>query len=95
MSEVSYNKPDGFISALTSSQLSALYSYQEAFGVRMVRLDVFPATDLGMQNLPVSINVYLRSTGVTVIDGGCCNDGAEQLISFNDTSSFPTANIKG
>jgi hypothetical protein len=32
--------------------------------------------------------------GVTVVDEGCCGKGVEQGISFNDTSDFPTANLK-
>ena len=47
LSEVAYDTSAGFVSALTPDQLKALYSYQENFGVRMVRLDVFPSTDLG------------------------------------------------
>jgi hypothetical protein len=47
LSEVAYETPNGFVSALSRSQLDALYAYQENFGVRMVRLDVFPSTDLG------------------------------------------------
>lgn len=47
LSEVSYSYATGFASALTSAQFQQLYSYQTAFGVRMVRLDVFPGPDYG------------------------------------------------
>lgn len=47
LSEVSYQYSTGFLSALTTAQWTQLYNYQTTFGVRMVRLDVFPSTDLG------------------------------------------------
>lgn len=47
LSEVSYQYSTGFLSALTTAQWQQLYDYQIAFGVRMVRLDVFPSIDLG------------------------------------------------
>lgn len=78
LSDVAYQTSTGFFTALTDDQWKALYAYQESFGVRMVRMDVFPTADLG----------------VTVVSQGCCKDGVEQLMSFNDTSGFPTANIK-
>ena len=49
LSEVSYDYggTTGFQSALTAAQLATLYQYQVSFGVRMVRLDVFPSADSG------------------------------------------------
>lgn len=47
LSEVSYQYSTGFLSALTTSQWNQMFAYQLAFGVRMVRLDVFPTTDMG------------------------------------------------
>lgn len=47
MSEVSYQYSTGFLSALTTAQWTQIYAYQTAFGVRMVRLDTFPTTDMG------------------------------------------------
>lgn len=47
LSEVSYQYSSGFLSALTTAQWQQLYDYQTAFGVRMVRLDVYPTTDMG------------------------------------------------
>jgi hypothetical protein len=48
LSEVSYNYgATGFQSALTATQWATLYQYQVSFGVRMVRLDVFPSADSG------------------------------------------------
>lgn len=56
LSEVSYDYgAAGFQSALTTAQWSTLYGYQVAFGVRMVRIDVFPSSD----------------TGTTVLGGCC------------------------
>lgn len=48
LSEVAYSYSTGWGSALTAAQWQALYNYQVAFSIRMVRLDVFPSTDLGM-----------------------------------------------
>lgn len=49
LSEVSYDYGGtlGFQSALNTTQWAALYQYQLNFGVRMVRLDVFPSLDSG------------------------------------------------
>jgi hypothetical protein len=47
LSEVAYSYPTGWASALTAAQLTQLYTYQTTFGVRMVRLDVFPTADFG------------------------------------------------
>ncbi|EMD87112.1 hypothetical protein COCC4DRAFT_51263 [Bipolaris maydis ATCC 48331] len=46
--EVSYNYNDSYQSALTTAQWNQLYAYQTNFGVRMVRLDVFPTTEFGV-----------------------------------------------
>jgi hypothetical protein len=49
LSEVSYDygAPTGFASALTTAQWNQLFAYQTTFGVRMVRLDVFPGAGFG------------------------------------------------
>lgn len=47
LSEVGYNYDDLYYSALTRRQWTDLYNYQTTFGVRMVRLDVFPTSDFG------------------------------------------------
>lgn len=46
--EVSYNYDNSYRSALTTQQWDQLYAYQTNFGVRMVRLDVFPTTEFGV-----------------------------------------------
>jgi hypothetical protein len=53
LSEVSYDYEGtlGFQSALNASQWAALYQYQVSFGVRMVRLDVFPGPNFGTKAL--------------------------------------------
>lgn len=48
LGEVSYDYgAAGFQSALTAAQWALLYQYQLDFGVRMVRIDVFPSADSG------------------------------------------------
>ncbi|KAK4191039.1 hypothetical protein QBC35DRAFT_512775 [Podospora australis] len=80
LSEVSYSYPSGWASAITAAQWTTIYNYQTTFGVRLVRLDVFPSPEYGV---------------TTAIAGaGCCNAGVEQLVSISDTSKFPSANIK-
>jgi hypothetical protein len=48
ISEVGYNYDTSYYSALTRKQWNDLYAYQSSFGVRMVRLDVFPTSDFGV-----------------------------------------------
>ncbi|OWP04291.1 hypothetical protein B2J93_9359 [Marssonina coronariae] len=80
LSEVSYDYGGtlGFQSALTAAQMATLYQYQVTFGVRMVRLDVYPGP----------------AYGASAIAGGCCADGVEQLISISDSSAFASAGMK-
>jgi hypothetical protein len=49
LSEVSYDYGGtlGFQSAITAAQWQTIYTYQVTFGVRLVRLDVFPSPDSG------------------------------------------------
>jgi hypothetical protein len=47
VSEVGYNYGDQYYSALTRRQWNQMWDYQTQFGVRMVRLDVFPTADFG------------------------------------------------
>ncbi|KAL3424693.1 hypothetical protein PVAG01_03974 [Phlyctema vagabunda] len=78
LSEVSYNfGAIGFQSALTAEQWAQLYQYQVDFGVRMVRIDVYPGPNFG----------------TTAVAGGCCDSGVEQLISITSTSAFPTSGM--
>ncbi|TKX19912.1 hypothetical protein C1H76_8110 [Elsinoe australis] len=77
--EVSYDFGGGnWSSALTAAQWQQLYNYQTAFGVRMVRLDVYPGPN----------------TDSAVVSGGCCGAGVEQEFSFTDVSDFATAQLK-
>jgi hypothetical protein len=48
ISEVGYNYDTSYYSALTRRQWNDLYAYQSSFGIRMVRLDVFPTADFGV-----------------------------------------------
>ena len=79
-SEVSYDYggTTGFQSALTSDQWNQLHAYQLEYGVRMVQYDVYPGPKFGTKAL----------------NDGCCDQGVEQLMSFTDTSDFPTSGIK-
>jgi hypothetical protein len=83
LSDVSYDYSGDYHSALTQDQYTALYAYQVAFGVRMVRLDTYPDDTTG-------------TAAVAASDGseGCCADNVEQLISFTNTTGFATANLK-
>jgi hypothetical protein len=56
VSEVGYNYGDQYYSALTRRQWNDLYAYQTNFGVRMVRLDVFPTTDFGVSSNGGNLN---------------------------------------
>jgi hypothetical protein len=80
LSEVAYQYSTGFLSALTTAQWNTMFAYQLAFGVRMVRLDVYPTTDMG-------VTTYIAGAG-------CCDTGVEQYVRITDASAFPTANIK-
>ncbi|KAH7317283.1 hypothetical protein BKA65DRAFT_466259 [Rhexocercosporidium sp. MPI-PUGE-AT-0058] len=80
MSEVAYEYSTGWASGITAAQWQAIYDYQTAFGVRLARLDVYPGPEFGVTT--------------TINEQGCCDSGVEQLVSFTDTSDFPTANIK-
>lgn len=51
LSEVSYDNGGDFRSAITAAQWAQIYQYQVSFGVRLVRLDTFPSTDLGVTSL--------------------------------------------
>ena len=48
VSEVGYQYSDGWYSALKKSQWDELFEYQAAFGVRMVRVNVYPTAEFGM-----------------------------------------------
>ncbi|KAH8723255.1 hypothetical protein GQ44DRAFT_710855 [Phaeosphaeriaceae sp. PMI808] len=56
LSEVAYNYDTSFYSALTRRQLNDLYAYQSNFGIRMVRLDVFPTSDYGVVSKSGNLN---------------------------------------
>lgn len=56
IAEVGYNYDTSYYSALTRKQWNDLYAYQSAFGVRMVRLDVFPTTEFGVTALSSNSN---------------------------------------
>lgn len=71
LSEVSYDYGvTGFQSALTSVQWASLFAYQTSFGVRMVRLDVFPSAD----------------SGTTAIGGCCGTGVEQLLSISNNTA---------
>jgi hypothetical protein len=45
-----YNGGDDWSKVLSEKQWQELYRYQEAFGVRMVRLNAWPSADFGVQS---------------------------------------------
>ena len=47
LSEVAYEYSSGWASGISTAQWQALYNYQIAFGVRLVRLDVYPEEEFG------------------------------------------------
>ncbi|KAL5117246.1 hypothetical protein ACEQ8H_004805 [Pleosporales sp. CAS-2024a] len=79
ISEVGYNYGNDYYSALTTDQWNALYAYQSAFGVRMVRLDVFPTADqFGAESLGGSVNdnpITFTNTSSFAIAGLKTNQG--------------------
>jgi hypothetical protein len=48
LSEAGYNYDNQYYSAITRTQWNALWDYQTQFGVRMVRLDVYPTAEFGV-----------------------------------------------
>ncbi|RDW58478.1 hypothetical protein BP5796_12408 [Coleophoma crateriformis] len=86
LSEVSYDYGTaGFNSALTADQWAALYAYQLAFGVRMVRLDVYPSSVSGTQ---AAISTDTQGPG-------CCGTSSDQTVFISNSSAFPTAGMLG
>ncbi|OWO97842.1 hypothetical protein B2J93_9427 [Marssonina coronariae] len=85
---------------LGQRQLPAIYDDQTAFGVRLVRLDVYLGPDYGASRcwraaVPRRSLVSWDTGVATTIEGqGCCASGVEQLVRFTDTSAFPTANLQ-
>jgi hypothetical protein len=79
LAEVSYYGGNTWASALTTAQFATLYAYQSDFGVRMVRIDVYPGPSFDV--------------APAIAGAGCCGAGVEQLLSFTNTSGFPTANL--
>lgn len=79
LGEVSYDGAAGFASALTTAQWQQMFDYQTVFGVRMVRLDVFPGPDFG--------------TTIAIVGAGCCDAGVEQLVSISNSTGFATAGL--
>lgn len=79
MDALAYEYPEGWHSAVTTDQWTALAVYQVAFRVRMVRINEFPSPAFGA-----------TLSGA----GGCCDSTVEQFVSFTNTTGFPTANLK-
>jgi hypothetical protein len=80
LGEVSYQYTAGWSSALTAIQWQQLFDYQLLFGVRMVRLDVYPSTAFG--------------TTTAIAGAGCCDTGVEQLVSITNATGFATSGMK-
>ncbi|KAH9880683.1 hypothetical protein IAQ61_000977 [Plenodomus lingam] len=56
VSEVGYNFDNLYLSALETTQWNELFTYQSNFGVRMVRLDVYPTPEFGVTSLGGNVN---------------------------------------
>jgi hypothetical protein len=67
LSEAGYNYDSQYYSAITRTQWNALWEYQSQFGVRMVRLDVFPTAEFGVTSNGGSLDdepvVFTNITG--------------------------------
>lgn len=95
MAAVSYDYDGTWRSALTDQQWDTIYAYQKAFKVRSVRTDEFPGPEFGnLYNSPLLLTQLTVLLGTKALNNGCCEDGTDQLISFSNTTSFPTANLK-
>lgn len=85
ISEVGYNYDNLYYSALTRVQWNQLYSYQTQFGVRMVRLDVFPTTEFGALSLGgTSADEPVTFTNVT----GFSTAGLKTYVDIKYSSSL-------
>ncbi|TVY15147.1 hypothetical protein LARI1_G006113 [Lachnellula arida] len=108
LSEVSYDYggTTGFQSALTSAQLATLYQYQVTFGVRMVRLDVFPSADSGTtalgdccgagveQLLSISDTTKFATSGLKTSGAGVSTQGLYHYPATITNSSIATEFIQ-
>ncbi|TVY39443.1 hypothetical protein LSUB1_G004310 [Lachnellula subtilissima] len=108
LSEVSYDYGGtlGFQSALTSAQLATLYQYQVTFGVRMVRLDVFPSADSGTtalgdccgagveQLLSISDTTKFPTSGLKTSGAGVSTQGLYHYPATITNSSIATEFIQ-
>lgn len=56
ISEVGYTYDTQYYSALTTKQWATLFNYQTQFGVRMVRLDVYPSAEFGVSSAGASVS---------------------------------------
>lgn len=81
MGAVSYDYSGTWKSALTDAQWNDIYAYQGNYSVRLVRIDEFPGPAFGAKTADAN-------------GGGCCSTGVEQLVSFSNTTAFPSANLK-
>lgn len=103
MGAVSYDYSGTWRSALTDAQMTTIHTYQTNFHVRMARIDEYPGPAFGKLSSHIRQrrpNRYISRvqantiSGASAVNGGCCNTGIEQLVSFSNTSAFPTANVK-
>lgn len=61
-----YKNDDDWKTALSDKQRQELYRYQEAFGVRMVRLNAWPSSEFGVQAVGNAVTTDLP---IAVTDG--------------------------
>jgi hypothetical protein len=99
LDEVSYDYGGtiGWQSAITTDQWNQLYAYQVAFGVRMVRINVYPTPDFGefteLIYPPFNPPNSIKGVQTQIASTGCCGNTVEQAMYFTDVSDFPTAGL--
>ncbi|KAK6584729.1 hypothetical protein PZA11_002953 [Diplocarpon coronariae] len=81
LGEVSYEYNGTYRSALTETQWNDLYQYQTSFGVRMVRIDVYPQPQFGVRPSDPA-------------NTGCCDAGVEQDVYITNSAHFAQAGMR-
>lgn len=95
MSELSTTEGTGQShSALKQAQWQQLYDYQTTFGVRMVRIGVYPGSDFGKLSWSnLMWPLVEHQTGTTVAASGD-QAGEFATVALTNASAFATANLK-
>ncbi|KAK2629472.1 hypothetical protein QTJ16_000292 [Diplocarpon rosae] len=81
LAELSYEYNGTYGSALTDEQWTSLFEYQTTFGVRMVRIDVYPQPQFGVRPADAA-------------NTGCCAAGVQQDVFISNTDAFAQAGMR-